>query len=60
MRAYGNEVYMESLITKKKMNLGEAKDVENAIAERDMLRSLVEYNIMMGNIEDPSEEEEEE
>ena len=47
-------------IEKSKMSIGEAKDVENAIAERDMLRSLVEYNIMMGNIEDPSEEEEEE
>lgn len=48
----------KSIITKKKMDIGEAKDVENAIAERDVLKAFLDYNIMMGNIEDPSEDEE--
>ena len=51
---------MTSIITKKKMDIGEGKDVENAIAERDALRAFLDYNIMMGNVEDPAEEEEEE
>ncbi len=49
---------MESIITKRKMDIGEAKDVENAIAEREALQAFLDYNIMMGNIEDPTEEEE--
>lgn len=47
-----------TIIKKKKMDIGEAKDIENAIAERDSLRAFLDYNIMMGNIEDPSEDEE--
>lgn len=31
---------------------------EAARAEAEELRALVDYNIMMGNIEDPSEDEE--
>ena len=33
---------------------------ENARAEIAMLQAITDYNIMMGNIEDPSEEGEEE
>ena len=35
------------------------KDIENAIADNETMRAFIEYNIMMGNIEDPSEDEEE-
>lgn len=48
-----------TIIGKKKMDIGEAKDIENAIAENESLRAFVDYNIMMGNLEDPAEEEEE-
>lgn len=47
------------LIKKKRIDIGEAKDQENMLAENETLKSIIEYNVMMGNIEDPAEEEEE-
>ena len=34
------------------------QDAMNARAEAERLRSVQEYNVMMGNMEDPAEEEE--
>ena len=45
-------------IKKKKMDIGLEKDFENAVAENEDLKAFIDYNIMMGNIEDPSAEEE--
>ncbi len=47
-------------IKKKKVDVSLAKDFENAIAENETLQAFIDYNIMMGNIEDPSAEAEEE
>ena len=47
-------------IKKKKVDVSLAKDFENAIAENETLKAFLDYNIMMGNIEDPTEEESEE
>ena len=33
---------------------------ENAIAEAEQVKAVQDYNIMMGNLEDPEAEEEEE
>ena len=62
MKAYGKETtkMATSIIEKKKLPIGELKDIENAIAERDTLQAFIDYNVMMGNIEDPAEDEEEE
>lgn len=62
MKAYGKETteMAASIIEKKKLPIGELKDIENAIAERDALQAFIDYNVMMGNIEDPGEDEEEE
>ena len=37
----------------------EKKVKENAIAEAAQTKAVQDYNIMMGNLEDPSEDEEE-
>ena len=37
----------------------EEKDREELVAKADRTRAVQEYNIMMGNLEDPSEDEEE-
>lgn len=47
-------------IKKRKMDIGLEKDFENAVAENEAMKAFIDYNIMMGNIEDPSEEDEEE
>lgn len=47
-------------IKKKKVDIGLEKDFENAVAENESLKAFIDYNIMMGNIEDPTEEESEE
>ena len=47
-------------IKRKKVDVSLAKDFENAIAENETLQAFIDYNIMMGNIEDPSAEAEEE
>ena len=41
------------------MDIGLEKDFENAVAENESLKSFIDYNIMMGNIEDPSADDEE-
>lgn len=47
------------LIRKRKIDIGMEKDFENAIAENETMRAFIDYNVMMGNVEDPSEEDEE-
>ena len=44
------------LITRNKMDLTEKALLENTIAENARLKAMLDYNIMMGNIEDPDEE----
>lgn len=41
-------------------SLRERHEAENARAAAEELKAMVDYNIMMGNLEDPKEEEEEE
>ena len=48
------------LITRNKMDLTEKALLENTIAENKKLKAMLDYNIMMGNIEDPDAEEGEE
>ena len=45
-------LYM-SLITRNKMDLKDKAVLENTIAENARLKAMLDYNIMMGNIEDP-------
>ena len=44
------------LITRNKIDLTEKALLENTIAENGRLKAMLDYNIMMGNIEDPDEE----
>lgn len=46
-------------IKKRKMDIGLEKDFENAVGENEATKAFIDYNIMMGNVEDPSEDEEE-
>lgn len=48
------------LITRNKMDLSEKALLENTIAENKKLKAMLDYNVMMGNIEDPDAEEDEE
>ena len=45
-----------TLITRNKMDLKDKAVLENTIAENERLKAMLDYNIMMGNIEDPDEE----
>ena len=45
-----------ALITRNKMDLKDKAVLENTIAENERLKAMLDYNIMMGNIEDPDEE----
>lgn len=45
-----------TLITRNKMDLKDKAVLENTIAENKRLKAMLDYNIMMGNIEDPDEE----
>lgn len=45
------------LINRIKMDLSEKAMIENTIAENERLKAMLDYNIMMGNIEDPDAEE---
>ena len=47
-----------ALITRNKMDLKDKAVLENTIAENEKLKAMLDYNIMMGNIEDPDAEEE--
>lgn len=48
------------IIKRRKMDIGLEKDFENAVAENETLKAFIDYNIMMGNVEDPTEEGSEE
>ena len=45
-------------IKRRKMDIGLEKDFENAVAENAQMKAFIDYNIMMGNVEDPAEEDE--
>ena len=49
-----------TLITRNKMDLKDKAVLENTIAENERLKAMLDYNIMMGNIEDPDAEVEDE
>ena len=42
------------------MDIGLEKDFENAVGENETMKAFIDYNVMMGNVEDPAAEEEEE
>ena len=46
-------------IKKRKMDIGLEKDIENSVAEAERVKAFVDYNVMMGNVDDPSEDIEE-
>lgn len=46
-------------IIKATMTVAEKAMLENAIAKEEENKATIDYNIMMGNLEDPSDEEEE-
>lgn len=48
------------IIKKRKMDVGLEKDIENTIAENEQMKAFIDYNVMMGYIEDPAEDDEEE
>lgn len=50
---------METVIRKETMNLRDRADQENMEARDAQMQALQDYNIMMGNLEDPEEAEEE-
>lgn len=49
----------ESIITRFRASIGERKDIENAIAESEAFQALKDFNIAMGILEDPKEDEDE-
>lgn len=49
-----------TLVERNKMDLKDKADLENTQARAAQLLALLEYNVMMGNIEDPAEEYEDE
>lgn len=49
---------MAGLLTRNKMDLHDKAVLENTIAENERLKAMLDYNVMMGNIEDPEEEDE--
>ena len=56
MRACGKDYQM--LITKKKMNIGEEKDIENAIAAKEKYEAFMEYIAICDHPEILEDEEE--
>ena len=44
------------VLVRNKMDLVDKAVIENTIAENARLKAMLDYNIMMGNIEDPDEE----
>lgn len=49
-----------SLVKRNKMDLTDVAKLENAEAREAQLAAVLEYNIMMGNLDDPAEDEEDE
>lgn len=45
------------VLVRNKMDLADKAVLENTIVENARLKAMLDYNIMMGNIEDPDEEE---
>ena len=58
IRIYGG--LKMTLVERNKMDLKDKADLENTQARAAQLLALLEYNVMMGNIEDPAEEYEDE
>ena len=48
-----------SVLKRNKMDLHDKAVFENLEAENEDMKAFIAYNVMMGNIEDPSEEEDE-
>ena len=48
-----------AVLKRTKMDLHDKAIFENLEAENEDMKAFIAYNVMMGNIEDPSEEEEE-
>ena len=57
-KAYGGMTM--GVLVRNKMDLADKAVLENTIAENARLKAMLDYNIMMGNIEDPDEEGDEE
>ncbi len=51
---------MKTIIKKETMNLRDRAEQENMEARAAQMKALQDYNVMMGNLEDPEEAEEEE
>lgn len=52
-------ITVNTFIKKRKMEIGLEKDFENSIAENEQMKAFIDYNVMMGNVEDPSADDEE-
>lgn len=46
-----------SFYRKRGLSPRERSDLDNLRAENEQLKAMTDYNVMMGNIEDPAEEE---
>lgn len=51
---------MKTIIKKETMNLRDRAEQENMEVRAAQMKALQDYNVMMGNLEDPEEAEEEE
>lgn len=49
-----------ALVERNKMNLADRAALENAVAAEERMKAIFDYNVMMGNIEDPNEVDEDE
>jgi len=48
-----------ALVVRNRMELSDKAALENAQAAEECMRAIFDYNVMMGNLEDPDAEEEE-
>jgi len=48
------------LVLRNRMDLQDKAALENAQAAEMKMKAIFDYNVMMGNLEDPDEEEDEE
>lgn len=55
---YGKEV-KPMLVRKETMNLNDRALYENEVAKSEHMRAVQDYNIMMGLLEDPAEDDDE-
>ena len=49
-----------ALVERNKLDLKDKAALENAQAKTAQMLAMLEYNIMMGNIDDPAEDEDDE